>query len=44
MRLGPSKPRFSYLLWHHTAATENLFNLTPEELHIFKLLVSEANK
>ena len=44
MKLGPSKPRFSYRLWHWTTAAENLFDLTPDELRLFELLVSEALK
>ena len=44
MKRKPSKTRFSYLLWHWTGATENLFTLTPSELNFFKLFVNEVNK
>lgn len=40
----PSKTRFPYLLWHWTCAHENLFDLSREELFIFKHLVNEVNK
>lgn len=41
---GSAKPKFPYLLWHWTAATESLFDLTKDELRTFGLLVDEANK
>ena len=44
MKRNSSKSRFPYLLWHYTTATENLFDLTHEELFIFKLIVEEASK
>ena len=38
------KTKFSYFLWHWTAANESLFDLSREDLQTFKLLVNEANK
>lgn len=43
-KLGSAKPKFAYYLWHWTAATESLFDLTKDELRTFKLLVDEASK
>jgi hypothetical protein len=34
--------RFTFLEWHYTGATENLFDLTPEEYHWYKLIVKNA--
>jgi hypothetical protein len=38
------KTKFSAWLWHWTAAKESLFDLSKEDLHMFKLLVLEASK
>ena len=37
------KTRFPWRLWNHTLPHENLFDLTPEELKIFKTLCAEAS-
>lgn len=33
---------FPWALWWWTSATENLFDLTPEDLYTFKLLTEQA--
>lgn len=43
-RLGPAKPKHPWSLWWWTSATENLFDLTPEELYTFKLLTEQATQ
>lgn len=43
-RLGPAKPRFPWSLWWWTHADENLFELQPDDLRVFRLLVDEATK
>lgn len=42
--IGMAKPRFPWSLWRLTGADENLFDLSPEELEIFKALAEEASK
>jgi hypothetical protein len=43
-RLGPAKPRHPWSLWWWTSATENLFELSDDDLRVFRLLVDEATK
>lgn len=38
MPIGRS-PKFHHRLWYWTLADENLFDLSPEELYMFKLFV-----
>jgi hypothetical protein len=44
MKRGSAKPKFPWSLWWWTAATENLFDLSADDLRTFKLLVTEAEK
>jgi hypothetical protein len=34
--------KYPWSLWWWTSATENLFDLTPEDLYTFKLLTEQA--
>lgn len=38
------RTKFTYCAWHWCNADESLFDLTPHELAIFRLLVAEARK
>lgn len=43
-KLGPAKPKFAWSLWWWTTSTENLFDLSKDDLRTFELLVTEAEK
>lgn len=36
------KPKFTWREWHYTNANESLFDLSKEELYVFRLLIKEA--
>lgn len=39
-----TQTKFPWRLWWWTEADQSLFDLTPEELYMFKLFVAEATR
>ena len=34
--------QFAHILWHYTNSSENLFELSPEDLYVYVLLITEV--